>query len=111
MPNTKEKGKLIKVLSKHIPYGYAELCLIADELMAEGVTFATDNKVGDKWISVKDRLPEPGVRVLASDEEFVGEFYINKRGQWQRYNVNDVALLMALDILWWKPLPKPPKGE
>ena len=104
MPNTKEKGKLIEVLSKHIPYGYATLCLIAEELIAEGVTV-------QEWISVKDRLPEPGVRVLASDEEFVGEFYINKRGQWQRYNVNDVALLMALDVLWWKPLPRPPKGE
>ena len=37
MPNTKEKGKLIEVLSKHIPYGYATLGLIADELMADGV--------------------------------------------------------------------------
>jgi hypothetical protein len=77
---------------------------LADYLIAHGVTV-------QEWTSVKDRLPEPGVRVLATDEEFVGEFYINKRGQWQRYNVNDVALLMALDILWWKPLPQPPKGE
>lgn len=61
------------------------------------------------WISVEDRLPEPGARVLATDGAFVGEFYINKRGKWQRYNVNDSSLLMALDILWWMPLPEPPK--
>lgn len=60
------------------------------------------------WISVEDRLPEPGERVLATDCGFVGEFYINKRGKWQRYNVNCSELLMALDILYWMPLPAPP---
>lgn len=65
--------------------------------------------VEDGWISVSERLPEPGVRVLASDGGFVGEFYINGRGQWRRYNVNDASLLMALDILWWMPLPEPPR--
>lgn len=62
------------------------------------------------WISVKERLPEPGVRVLATDGGFVGEFYINEVTQWRRYNVNHHELLMALDILWWMPLPEPPKG-
>ena len=62
----------------------------------------------NEWVSVYDRLPEPGERVLATDCGFVGEFYINKRGQWQRYNVNCSELLMALDILYWMPLPAPP---
>lgn len=70
----------------------------------------------NEWVSVYDRLPEPGERVLATDCGFVGEFYINKRGKWQRYNVNCSELLMALDILYWMPLPapparRPPKGE
>ena len=39
----------------------------------------------NEWVSVYDRLPEPGERVLATDCGFVGEFYINKRGKWQRY--------------------------
>lgn len=64
-----------------------------------------------RWIPVTERLPEPGERVLATDGGFVGEFYVNSRGQWRRYNVNDHALLMALDILWWMPLPEPPKEE
>ena len=62
----------------------------------------------NEWVSVYDRLPEPGERVLATDCGFVGEFYINKRGKWQRYNVNCFELLMALDILYWMPLPAPP---
>lgn len=49
----------------------------------------------NEWVSVEERLPEPGERVLATDCGFVGEFYINERGQWQRYNVNCHALLMA----------------
>ena len=70
----------------------------------------------NEWVSVYDRLPEPGERVLATDCGFVGEFYINKRGEWQRYNVNCFELLMALDILYWMPLPeapdsRPPEGE
>jgi hypothetical protein len=32
----------------------------------------------NEWVSVYDRLPEPGERVLATDCGFVGEFYINK---------------------------------
>jgi len=63
------------------------------------------------WISVEDRLPPEGERVLTTDGAFVGEMYINKRGQWQRYNVNDYSLLMALDILWWMPLPEPPEVD
>ena len=63
----------------------------------------------DKWIRVKDRLPKNGERVLATDCAFVGEFYLNKIGQWSRYNVNNHDLFMALDILFWMPLPEPPK--
>ena len=66
----------------------------------------------NEWVSVDEKLPEPGERVLATDCGFVGEFYINERGQWQRYNVNCHVLLMALDILYWMPLPAPPgKGN
>ena len=65
--------------------------------------------IAQQWISVTERLPEQGERVLATDGGFVGELYVNSRGQWKRYNVNDHSLLMALDILWWMPMPQPPK--
>lgn len=75
------------------------------------ITHAPTLTQPNDWISVEDRLPEPGERVLATDCGFVGEFYINKRGKWQRYNVNCSELLMALDILYWMPMPvAPAKG-
>lgn len=79
----------------------------AMQLLYDMPTLAPQNE----WVSVYDRLPEPGERVLATDCGFVGEFYINKRGKWQRYNVNCSELLMALDILYWMPLPKSPKED
>ena len=75
------------------------------------ITHAPTLTQPNEWVSVEDRLPEPGERVLATDCGFVGEFYINKRGKWQRYNVNCSELLMALDILYWTPLPAPPAKE
>ena len=77
----------------------------------EYVEYAPTLTPPNEWVSVYDRLPEPGERVLATDCGFVGEFYINKRGKWQRYNVNCSELLMALDILYWMPLPKSPKED
>jgi hypothetical protein len=64
-----------------------------------------------RWISVKERLPEAGERVLATDGYFVGEFFLNRRGQWLRYNISDCLLVASLDILHWMPLPEPPKEE
>ncbi|HIY38543.1 MAG TPA: DUF551 domain-containing protein [Candidatus Agathobaculum merdigallinarum] len=83
-----------------------------DQYIDEAPTLTPPNE----WVSVEERLPEPGERVLATDCGFVGEFYITKRGKWQRYNVNCFELLMALDILYWMPLPappdlRPPEGE
>ena len=80
MPNTKEKGKLIEVLSKHIPYGHATLCLIAEELMAEGVTFATDNNVAYKMKATdKDtNVPSNGDRIRAMTDEELGKFMCSR---------------------------------
>ena len=80
---------------------------LQDILEAEQPTLTPPNE----WVSVDERLPEPGERVLATDCGFVGEFYINKCGKWQRYNVNCFELLMALDILYWMPLPERPKED
>ena len=91
---------------------------ISDELLKQlknaPITICKEEpsiEVVQKWISVDERLPELGEHVLVTDGGFVGEFYINRQGQWQRCNVNNYFLLTALDILWWMPLPEPPKGE
>jgi hypothetical protein len=96
MPNTKEKGKLIEVLSKHIPYGYGTLCLIAEELMAEGVTFATDNNVGDKA-----GYCSKCHGAVRTDELFV---VINPNGK-------KVETLFNCCPNCGRQLPQPPKGE
>ena len=88
------------------PIGGDTIC--RDCLVLENVPTLTPP---NEWVSVEERLPAPGERVLATDCGFVGEFYINKRGKWQRYNVNCSELLMALDILYWMPLPAPPEKE
>ena len=95
---------------------YDSLSALADrletELKSEILSAAELRaRLANEWVSVEESLPEPGERVLATDCGFVGEFYINKRGQWQRYNVNRPELLMALDILYWMPLPEPPGKE
>ena len=88
-------------MDKPIPYDV----LVTDIQAMDSV----DAAIAQQWIPVAERLPEYGERVLATDGGFVGELYVNSRGQWKRYNVNDHSLLMALDILWWMPMPQPPK--
>lgn len=98
-------------MDKPIPYDV----LVTDIQAMDSVDAANlqqnDNcaAIAQQWIPVTERLPEQGEHVLATDGGFVGELYVNSRGQWKRYNVNDHSLLMALDILWWMPMPQPPK--
>lgn len=118
MPECIEKKKLLKAIEESEPdvmadYGeyYGSEWGISRGKLYEIIANLPTLTPPNEWISVEDRLPEPGERVLATDCGFVGEFYINKRGKWQRYNVNCSELLMALDILYWMPLPKSPKED
>lgn len=72
---------------------------------------AADVEPVNRWIPCRKALPNTRERVLATDGVFVGEMCINKRGQWQRYNIANYETLMSLDILAWMPLPEPPKME
>ncbi len=121
MPNTKEKGKLIELLSKHIPYGYATLCLIAEELMAEGVTVQGDKDINipTKWISVKDRLPEKCGHYLCNYH--FGEYPKMTFTQVLDYYAKDIVPHFqhtlgdgSMKVTHWMEIPKlpqPPKGE
>lgn len=58
-----------------------------------------------EWISVKERLPEPGERVLTAFDNFVAEAFVNYSGVWMRN---------GFELDWcppthWMPLPEPPK--
>ena len=78
----------------------------ADFLIANGVTFATDNNVGDKWISVKDRLPDRDgwylVMIKWADEATTLYF---SDDYWR--DIEDEIY----SVTHWMPLPMPPKGE
>ena len=113
---------------------------VADHLIANGVTFATDNNVGDKlaptepltncqqWIPVTERLPEkdgqylvyergyiiPSIRVLsfANDGRKVDKYDFCRewRNVWYQYD-SEWGHITIDDVTHWMPLPEPPKGE
>ena len=98
------------------PTGDCRGCLkLADHLIAQGVTFATDNNVGGKWISVEERLPVYGEKVLVCDthEDFVGiavlqkgkYIWWSKKENYWRWNDMDMAFG---EFTHWMPLPEPP---
>ena len=62
-----------------------------------------------KWISVKDKMPEKGERVLAYAGGGVFEAFTNINDVWQRGGI-DFAKWYG-EVTHWMPLPNPPKGE
>ena len=60
-----------------------------------------------EWVSVEERLPEPGERVLAANGSFVGEAYLASNGTWMRHD----GFPWVVDC--WMPMPdhRPPEGE
>ena len=121
MDNTREK--LIELIEVDLSGsdGY-EPELIADYLIANGITFATDNK----WIPVTERLPEkdgnylifergyliPSIRVLsfAKDGRKVDKYDFKRdwKNVWYRYD-SEWGHITIDDVTHWMPLPQPPK--
>lgn len=102
-----DKEKLIRLLINCGVWGANKtIGEIADYLIANGVTFATDTKVGDKWIRVDDRLPENDARVLVCDtrEDYVSIWEYFGDGLW----FGDEVIWATEDITHWMPLPEPP---
>lgn len=67
---------------------------------------------GDKWISVSERLPEKGERVIIFGENLgISSIisHIGIRNNWQDPINNDIPY--AKHITHWQPLPSPPKQQ
>lgn len=98
---------------------------IADAARDDFIELAKDNNVPDKnvgkWISVKDRMPEGDNEVITAykidDEKAMkkrkGKLFV-KTGNWTGYRWISVwdeykAHAFEEEVLYWMPLPKPPK--
>ena len=59
-----------------------------------------------QWISVDDRRPKPGTRVLATDGVFVGEAYRTSADTWRRYDGIAMRDCIGSVVTHWMPLPE-----
>lgn len=62
-----------------------------------------------QWISVEERRPEPGKRVLATDGVFVGEAYRTSADTWRRYDGIAMRDCLGSVVTHWLPLPEAPE--
>ena len=108
------RGKLVELL-REAPYNIfgnklgnrcfvSCLEMIADHLITNGVTV-------QEWISVKDRLPEDGVRVLAAHDDGVVRIGICRGYFPAVVSKNHTKTFGIAEVTHWMPLPEPPKGE
>lgn len=63
-----------------------------------------------RWISVDDRRPKPGARVLATDGIFVGEAYRTSADTWRRYDGIAMRDCIGSIVTHWMPLPEAPEA-
>jgi len=100
---TDTRKKLIELLKVPIhPHLDADpVEVVADYLIANGVTFATDNNDDCKWIPVSERLPEDGVQVLACTKHGKAFPAHCERRKWR--------VSHSVTITHWMPLPLSPK--
>jgi hypothetical protein len=79
-----------------------------EELLAELVTIRNQLP---RWISVEERLPESGERVLImfkplEGEENISIGWLTKSG----FDCYDDSVYFFRSVTHWMPLPEPPKG-
>lgn len=90
-----------------VPMNYHEQCMqlsVNRRIQAE--------KAVPKWISVKDRLPEPDTKVLVYGRNEYGVYCItchySAHRKWLYHNRTTAE---GKTITHWMPLPEPPKEE
>lgn len=85
---------------------------IADRLIANGVTFATDNNVGNKWIPVTERLPDYfGVFIIAVRMPYRERLFVDSADfdPFAKTWLPSLCWGKGYEVICWMPLPKPPK--
>ena len=131
MPNTREK--LIELVvdrdmecnymdCKKCDYFKVKHCkasMIADHLIANGVTLAnqvasSSKQLASKWIPVTERLPEAFTSCIVYRKgNFGGHFSMLRYSPalgWHFYD-SEWGDVTVDDVTHWMPLPEPPEGE
>lgn len=81
-----------------------------EDLVRNAPTVAKDIKVPDKWVSVKDRLPEKQGEYIAFDGKSVfGAYY--EGGTLDTKWTDTTEWYRDYVVTHWMPLPKPPKED
>ena len=81
-----------------------------EQAKAEAERDALREKV-PRWISVDDRHPKPGTRVLATDGVFVGEAYRTSADTWRRYDGIAMRDCIGSVVTHWMPLLEAPEEK
>ena len=94
---------LIEWFSPYLHTGEA----IAPDVVIEDIRSMPTLTPPNEWVSVEERLTEPGERVLAAKGTFVGEAYLASNGAWMRHDG------FPWEVDAWMPMPdrRPPEGE
>ena len=78
----------------------------------EAVNIVTDSIMHGRWISVKDRLPEEGIRALTLDKYGnIGVRALKRFAGEENPLFRPDGLAPGKHITHWMPLPQPPKEE
>lgn len=99
-----EKGKILG-MERYVFANYMfDTMRVIEGLLLQNVP---DTNVGDKWVSVKDRMPEKSGEYLVSSAELGAQFvdtsfYFAGRKEWA---------LFGEYLTHWMPMPELPKGE
>lgn len=91
----------------------------ADKLCAETISLITRLTAENaalreklpQWVSVEEKRPKPGTRVLATDGVFVGEAYRTSADSWRRYDGIAMRDCLGSVVTHWMPLPGAPEGR
>lgn len=99
------RSALINEMESHIYWGDSVIGLLEVAKNAPAV------EAEPKWISVKERLPENELAVIAYSKEDGHAWYAFRRGGlWWRPG-DRISVKVYGTVTHWMPLPEPPKEE
>lgn len=109
------REKLIEIL--RVPIYLHELAdhteAVADYLLDNGVTIATDNNVGHKWIPVSERFPGKAAsylcRCIVNDFDDMPFYMVLSYILYDKNPHFQHETKGGMKVTHWMPLPQPPK--